>query len=251
MNESQQTSPSINPLKWGGILGLVGFLCGYLGPIILNPNANQGPLVGIFVTGPISFVFGIVLGIICDTSNKARVNQDSILSIAGVIIACLSLYLILPEPSFVGRIIDGRIQGCSSTIVRTKNAISRWEKIIDEGKMTGKPRTTWKKDMERMLDEDKGVILELFVNREMTINKEQKPWNKGKIKATSWHEENNVQKYYAQLKGEDCLEYSINSRQLFFVKFEEYSVSPPDNLPSFLGLLVLKEIPEEYLNFLE
>jgi uncharacterized membrane protein YdcZ (DUF606 family) len=46
----------------GIIVGSIGFLLGFIGPIILRPNSNQGPLLGIFVTGPISFLVGLLGG---------------------------------------------------------------------------------------------------------------------------------------------------------------------------------------------
>ena len=46
----------------GIVLGGVSFILGFIGPIILAPDANQGPLLGIFVTGPAGFVLGVVLG---------------------------------------------------------------------------------------------------------------------------------------------------------------------------------------------
>jgi hypothetical protein len=48
---------------WGGfVVGGVSFLVGFVGPIIVTPEANQGPLLGIFVTGPAGFVAGVILG---------------------------------------------------------------------------------------------------------------------------------------------------------------------------------------------
>jgi hypothetical protein len=44
------------------ILGGVGFAGGFFGPIILAPAANQGPLLGIFITGPLGFILGAVGG---------------------------------------------------------------------------------------------------------------------------------------------------------------------------------------------
>ena len=44
------------------ILGGIGFVAGFVGPIIFTPEANQGPLLGIFITGPLGFIFGAVLG---------------------------------------------------------------------------------------------------------------------------------------------------------------------------------------------
>ena len=33
------------------IVGVIGFSIGFIGPIIFTPEANQGPLLGIFITG--------------------------------------------------------------------------------------------------------------------------------------------------------------------------------------------------------
>lgn len=51
-----------NVLLGGLIVGAVGFIAGFFGPLILNPEANQGPLLGIFITGPIGFVAGLIGG---------------------------------------------------------------------------------------------------------------------------------------------------------------------------------------------
>jgi hypothetical protein len=46
------------------ILGGTGFSIGFFGPMIFTPNSNQGPMLGIFVTGPAGFIIGAVLGFI-------------------------------------------------------------------------------------------------------------------------------------------------------------------------------------------
>jgi hypothetical protein len=51
-------------LSYGIITGLICFLIGFVGPIIFMPEANQGPLLGIFITGPLGFVLGIILGVV-------------------------------------------------------------------------------------------------------------------------------------------------------------------------------------------
>lgn len=45
-------------------LGFIGFVAGFVGPIIFTPQANQGPLLGIFITGPLGFVVGGLVGAI-------------------------------------------------------------------------------------------------------------------------------------------------------------------------------------------
>ncbi len=42
--------------------GGIGFSAGFFGPIIFTPQANQGPLLGIFITGPLGFVLGGIAG---------------------------------------------------------------------------------------------------------------------------------------------------------------------------------------------
>ena len=44
-------------------VGTIGFLGGFFGPMIFAPGANQGPLLGIFYTGPLGFVIGGIGGL--------------------------------------------------------------------------------------------------------------------------------------------------------------------------------------------
>lgn len=49
---------------YGLVVGLIGFAAGFFGPMILAPRANQGPLLGIFVTGPLGVLLGLAGGIV-------------------------------------------------------------------------------------------------------------------------------------------------------------------------------------------
>ena len=51
-------------VKWAVICGAVGFSIGFFGPMIFAPDANQGPLLGIFITGPLGTVIGAIAGLI-------------------------------------------------------------------------------------------------------------------------------------------------------------------------------------------
>ena len=44
-------------------VGGAGFAAGFFGPMILAPSANQGPMLGIFITGPAGAVLGFVAGV--------------------------------------------------------------------------------------------------------------------------------------------------------------------------------------------
>lgn len=44
------------------VTGGLGFCAGFFGPLLFTPGANQGPLLGIFITGPLGLVVGGVAG---------------------------------------------------------------------------------------------------------------------------------------------------------------------------------------------
>ena len=44
-------------------LGGIGFCAGFFGPLLLAPDANQGPLLGLFITGPLGFLLGGIGGL--------------------------------------------------------------------------------------------------------------------------------------------------------------------------------------------
>lgn len=46
------------------ILGSAAFAAGFFGPILFRPEANQGPLLGLFITGPAGAILGAMGGAI-------------------------------------------------------------------------------------------------------------------------------------------------------------------------------------------
>ncbi len=59
-------------LIYGLVLGGGAGFLGFVGPIILSPDSNQGPLLGIFITGPLGFFFGLFLGVIFGIIRKHK-----------------------------------------------------------------------------------------------------------------------------------------------------------------------------------
>ncbi len=59
-SEATQLAIIRKSLAWGFSVGGIVFAVGFIGPIILTPEANLGPMTGIFL-GPVAFVIGTFL----------------------------------------------------------------------------------------------------------------------------------------------------------------------------------------------
>lgn len=57
-------------MKGALIVGAIGFCGGFFGPMIFAPDANQGTLLGIFITGPLGVIAGAIGGFFYSKSPK-------------------------------------------------------------------------------------------------------------------------------------------------------------------------------------
>lgn len=78
------------------IMGASGFLAGYIGPIIISPRSNQGPLFGIFISGPLSFGLGIFIGFLpAIFSSFEKIKYKTIKIVGSVLCAIITLAYLL------------------------------------------------------------------------------------------------------------------------------------------------------------
>ena len=61
-------------LRWtiltAAVVGAISFSLGFFGPMIFTPQSNQGPLLGVFVTGPLGVVAGAIIGCVLGLIKK-------------------------------------------------------------------------------------------------------------------------------------------------------------------------------------
>lgn len=57
-------------------LGGIGFCAGFFGPLLFAPEANQGPLLGLFITGPLGFLLGAIGGFLYWLWHRDRSRPD-------------------------------------------------------------------------------------------------------------------------------------------------------------------------------
>ena len=238
------------PLLWALILGAVGFFAGFLGPLTFSPDANQGPLLGIFITGPGGFLFGLVLGVVVIVVSPQVSVRKCILAAASILVAAVTLYWSLPQPKYLGRIIDAEIGSCASTTTTLPAEIADWEARI--AKVTwASPRSGWREDMQAFARTDPGVVLEMRILRERSLYENRKPWNRGSVKIGPWQSKGETHRFYARFAGSECSGYAGISRALYFpvTEGEESSVWPPTAPLTLLGLQVLGSVPSVTLSY--
>lgn len=64
-------------LKWAAMAGAIGFCAGFFGPMLLAPGADQGPLLGLFITGPMGFIAGGSLRLLCALWQRQAASHRS------------------------------------------------------------------------------------------------------------------------------------------------------------------------------
>ena len=240
-------------LRWVLILGAVGFAAGFLGPITFNPEANQGPLLGIFITGPAGAFLGVLLYAICLLLRVSDTRQWQVLWTASAVLAVVILSFCFPTPALRGELIDAQVRGCEPPAQRVDTAIEYWKKRVSEVTWVS-PRLNWQADERQMSEVDDGAVLSVVVVRRNRIYEQMKPWNKGRIIASGWQIANEPKFYYVQFPGA-CTDYFIGEKSVRFAPYDLSALTngakdwPPKKISDFLVLQTLDPVPDEYRRF--
>lgn len=78
------------------LVGMVGFLSGYFGPIYLLENPGLGPLTGFLVT-PVAVAAGAAVAAWTISNGSSRFTYVLCLTVVGVVVAGAILVLVLVQ----------------------------------------------------------------------------------------------------------------------------------------------------------
>jgi hypothetical protein len=246
-SEDRSTGPPL--LVWLALPAALGFLAGFLGPIVLNPEANQGPLLGIFITGPLGAALGLALGLLARLARLPAPRQWLTLAgvsgmlVVGTLVACL------PEPRLVGHVIEAEIRGCWPPSESLDQAVHDWTR-----RLAGtEARPGWQEDARRSAALDPGVVLEVATARRYGIYEHRKPWNQGRLEAHLRPEANAPPRYHAAYAGRFCDAYPAGSRVLLYAERSAPPTGggppewpPTSDVPGFLGLSPVVPASDEH-----
>jgi hypothetical protein len=238
-----RTSPGF----WALSMGTAGGLAGFLGPIFLNPDAHQGPLLGLFVTGPGGAIAGLLLGSVFRVLPFSDILRTQALLLCCTLLGVGTLWFCLPEPKVVSRVVDATIEGCRPAGELLPARIAHWEERIAAVSYAAPPRDHWCEDTRRMLREMPGVVVGLRVTRTNSIVQHRRPWDAGSLTALGWKRIGDSRDYFG---GGTCASYPRGKQVTLAPRGEGSGKWPPDDLPNFLGLQTLEAVPARYLPLL-
>jgi len=234
-------------------LGGTGLAAGFLGPLLLNPQANQGPLLGIFITGPAGAVAGGLLGLSLRLLQVPAARARG--ALRGLCAALLlgTLWLCLPEPKLLGYVIEAEVTDCAGPESAGSAALERWRAALARTPWA-RPPAHWEAQALRNLAEDAGAVLTLHVQRRSPVYQHRRPWDRGALSAgPSTVPPDAPQQYYARAHGADCAAYLKEGAGRYWPFSDPQgdpekpsAVWPPTDPPGFLSLQQLGPVPVQY-----
>jgi len=243
-------------------LGVVGFAAGFLGPLVLNPDSNIGPVIGLLISGPLGAIAGAILGAIFRALSVSEPRRRQLLRVACVVWGVGTLYFCLPGPVFYGYVIDADVAACASPAQGLDAAAAQWDQMVAQVKWAT-PSANWKQVAAGNLQSDPGVVLTLHVRRRSAILRHRRPWDRNRMSAGPWIPVDESTKYYADDEGSACPPYLARQRQLYWPAIGPSATNPnaaepkaayawpPTDTLNFLRLQRLGPVPAQYQRLLD
>ncbi len=215
-------------------------MAGFFGPILLNPDANQGPLLGLFITGPGGAIGGLILGALLRVLPIPNPLKWRTLFVGAALFAIVTLYFCLPEPQLRGTAIEAHMVECTPSERAIDAAVEHWETRI-ASVTWAPPRADWKQEIPRMLREEPGVVVRMQLERENRIYELRRPWNRGRLTASGWRRSTDLREYFARTS---CDDPALTATHEYLPTGTGSSEWPPSDLPNLLGVQVLEAVPD-------
>jgi len=231
-------------LRRGIIVGLVGLVCGYFGP--LRYSMEQGPLMGLFVTGPAGFVIGAAAGWVFEKARIGGVVRESIFGVLLIGTAWATLALSRPGPQVFGTVREGVIVRCQSPIMRLPTALSMWRATIAADPSVS-VRPEWEREVRRVLQDAHGVVIEFVTRRRRNVYRDG---TASALRIGPWIVQEEKAEYFADFAGAACSSYPLVRPERLWAGLPGVSASeeiPPPGVAGVLGVEVLESVPTPVL----
>jgi hypothetical protein len=220
------------------MIGAAAFLAGFVGPIILSPEANQGPLLGIFITGPLGLMAGAIAGVVLPwiVPERHRIRVLVVLA-ATTCLGILAGIAGFKGPEFVGRLYHAEFTERGQAVKLIPSAIRRWEEMAKQ--YPHAPKTGWQQDRTGMVQTAGGKVVGLRQAKVWFVYRERKPWSKGRHHYVAQPLEAELEAYAAQ-------DLVMTSPGWFLALASDVPPDwPPRNPGDFLGIVEITAAPPD------
>jgi hypothetical protein len=234
---------------WIVLLAVAGFCAGFFGPMVFVPESNQGPMVGIFLSGPAGFVFGLLMFLLMKfvpLSGRSQWVLLAVLSTAGVL---TTLFFVQPEPATRGYELEIILERSRPPGEVADAVIADWKKEIARVTWAA-PRVGWEAQMRTALAADPGLVLETVLLRQRAIKEHRKPWNRGQLFAMPWQPMQEKRSYYLRPDARTLAGGASPAR--VFLRYDSTAtirgpdIWPPLEPEAFIGYSRLESDPADY-----
>jgi uncharacterized membrane protein YeaQ/YmgE (transglycosylase-associated protein family) len=235
-------------LRWTVVLGITGFLSGFIGPMILAPDANQGPLLGILITGPTGALFGSVLGVAAALGKVSPRSEARALAATVAIVAIVTLYFCVPSPRLRATVVDGEVRSCVPAGSLRDATVDRLNRLAAARPVP--EQVAWAEKFDEELAAKPGAVIDVHVYRDAQLYEKQARWNRGTVAALPWRDGEKDERYFASDPGSECPDYPLGSRSKFVVT-GNIGIWRPYGIAEMLDLKVAAPLPADYANLLD
>jgi hypothetical protein len=243
-------------VDWLLVLGGVGFVLGFVGPMVLSPESNIGPIIGILITGPGGALAGLLLGALFRVLPVGSAVRRAALALAALAMAVVTLYLSLPEPATESYVIEATVESCERPTAALAEAVAEWQREV--ARVTwASAAPNWQAIAVGHVQRDDGLLLNVHVQRRSAILRHRRPWDGGRRSAGDWLVVDERQRYYGPADGGSCESYVQRGAALYWPAVDPNldpmtpsNPWPPQDVLGFLGLQTLSPVPAEYRRLL-
>ncbi|MEO7996660.1 MAG: hypothetical protein ABI852_04400 [Gemmatimonadaceae bacterium] len=214
-------------LNWILILGGCGLVAGIAGPIKLNPQFQMGPLVGVFITGPLGLILGVAGYFISRWLHVPMATQWRVILAMSVLLVTGTILSSFPGSEFKAYIINSVVTQCRPVNALHDDLLIQWQERVDNIKST-EPRTGWKEQMSATLQSANGVVVDARILHRTEIREQRKPWNRGTLISVDRTKPDETTSYFDDSVGASCAKYASGMQLEAYVNYGTSSYSPPD-----------------------
>jgi hypothetical protein len=238
MTLTAQDRPQVR--EWIFVFGCVWFLAGFIGPMIVVPSANQGPMVGIFITGPLGVVTGAVLGGLSVLSKaEPRLARRLLYGLAGAGVIAI-VYFVTPSPRKEADIVAGTLEACRSPATLRAETVARMQSFSERqfaswGKPNPWTRDAWEERFDELLATEGGVILTLHTTRIAAEYRGKSRWDDGRMTLSPWSVVERRDTFYVPGPSSDCRVHPVGAPVGYRLR-GLVNIWEPRSLPELMNL---------------